>query len=371
MPVRRGDKYEGRLKIAGKVVQTKRFPTKKAAKDWEDRRRLAFADSGYNPAHGKVSVGDLVTEWLSLRVDRVSTTTLNTDGFLLPRVDENGTLHERALTLWMLKLNVNAVSSAHIEKWQSDLLSRDLAPTSVRRYRESFSAFWTWAVREHYVPSNPVKNARPPKDNRPKDRIRPLPMPEFRDVVARVRAIDQRHGDIVQVLGMTGLRWGELRAMRVLDYIQVPTPLLLVRRNQPEGAAVRTTKSGVSRKLPLTTEIVTIVERLARDKRPSDLLFTTASGSQLHRSAFIRKSKWSINGDARSLHDLRHTSACLWLASGVSLGTVRAWMGHANITMTSRYLMHVGDHADRSALDLLNASWGDSGVTKDREEDAG
>lgn len=31
MPTRRGDKWEGRLKLAGRVVKTRRFDTKRAA----------------------------------------------------------------------------------------------------------------------------------------------------------------------------------------------------------------------------------------------------------------------------------------------------------------------------------------------------
>jgi integrase len=55
---------------------------------------------------------------------------------------------------------------------------------------------------------------------------------------------------------------------------------------------------------------------------------------------------------------------------GVPLGTVQAWMGHADIATTNRYLHHLGDYADRAGLALLNGG-GDSGVTGKREEDAG
>ncbi|WP_298228062.1 hypothetical protein [Gryllotalpicola sp.] len=46
-----------------------------------------------------------------------------------------------------------------------------------------------------------------------------------------------RYGDPVHVLGRTGLRWGEARAMLVHDLIAVPKPMLDVVRNQPQGTA--------------------------------------------------------------------------------------------------------------------------------------
>ena len=36
------------------------------------------------------------------------------------------------------------------------------------------------------------------------------------------------------------------------------------------------------------------------------------------------------------------------------LTTVQAWLGHGSIQITARYLHHLGDFADRAALDVLN-----------------
>ncbi len=81
MPTRRGDKWEGRLKIGGRVVGTRRFDTKRAAVEWERRQRTAFDEHGYDPSVGKIAVEALLAEWLEQREGRVSETTLKTDRF--------------------------------------------------------------------------------------------------------------------------------------------------------------------------------------------------------------------------------------------------------------------------------------------------
>ncbi|HEX3680826.1 MAG TPA: tyrosine-type recombinase/integrase [Galbitalea sp.] len=357
MPTRRGDKWEGRLKLAGRVVKTRRFDTKRAAAEWERRQRSAFDEHGYDPSRGKVSAEALLAIWLEQRAKRVSRTTLNTDRFLLPTPGQQSgrSSREPILPMWFRKLHIVKVTGASVEKWQDDLLARGLAPTSVKRHRESLSSFFTWCVSEGYIAFNPVKSTAPPRDRRARERMRPLPAPELDEVVKTVAKVSPVYADLVRVLARTGLRWGEARAMLVRDCSEVPMPMLSVIRNQPEGVpTAQTPKSGTGRRVPLPDALLPAIRRFVQDKSPDELLFTRPGGGQLHRSMFIRQTGWATAGRGRTLHDLRHTAACEWILQGVPLTTVQAWLGHSSIEITSRYLHHLGDFADRSALQLIN-----------------
>ena len=110
--------------------------------------------------------------------------------------------------------------------------------------------------------------------------------------------------------------------------------------------------------VPIGNRVLPIVERLKVDKLPSDLLFTTVSGSRLHRSAVLRTMRWERTGRGRRIHDLRHTAACLWLARGVDVSTVQNRMGHASIATTNLYLHHLGTGADLAGLERLKRAPG-------------
>ncbi len=168
--------------------------------------------------------------------------------------------------------------------------------------------------------------------------MQPWAEDELEEVYLGWREQNPHLADILLVLAWTGLRWGEARALRVEDVMQVPTPGLLVRRSAPEGVGIKATKGRRSRRVPVADRVLPIIRRLSLAKQPSDLLLTTAGGAQLHRSAVLRSVKWTRTGQGRRLHDLRHTAACLWLARSVDPGTVRAWLGHESIATTDRYL---------------------------------
>lgn len=350
--VRRGGRYYAKLKDGREFIAGKTFDTQREAKAWLARERAALA-GGLDPRAGRERVRDAVARWLAVRANTVAVKTYKSDRDV-----------ERLTPTSLLNLHLSAVSGREVARDFDSLLASGLVESSVVRYRASLSSFFGWCVREKLIATNPVTGVKVPKGSEERAEMNPFTEAELEAAYADWCTKNQRLADILLVLGWTGLRWGEARAITVADVMEVPTPGLLVRRSAPEGVGTKATKGRRSRRVPLANRVLPIVHALAKGKLPGDLPFTTERGFQLHRSAVLRTMKWEQTGQGRRLHDLRHTAACLWLTRRVDVGTVQQWMGHESIATTNRYLHFLGTGADLAGLERLNDARGYHGGTK-------
>lgn len=333
----RGVAKHGRIKLG-----TKTFDRKRDAQAWAERQEAA-ASGGVDPQAGKRRLKQSLADWLDERDGTVAPMTYTTDKEL-----------SRILTPALMQRQVATLTPADIEKWYKHLRVKGYSDGSIKRFRSSLSTFFTWAVRDGQIASNPVSSSRLPEVVTSPTKIKPFTEAELERVVASIAERDEHLAALSLVLGWTGLRWGEAHSMRVEDLQMHPTPALRVSRSHPERADAKVTKSGKARRIPLSDVALPFVLRFAAGKRGTDLLFTGARGGQLWRQAFLRATDWPKLGKGRRIHDLRHTAACLWLARGVDLTTVQAWLGHASVTTTNRYLHHLGTSADTVGLSHLN-----------------
>ena len=335
-------RWRARLKNGRTNVTSKVFDTQREAKAWLARERAALA-GGVDPRAGKRRVRELVAEWLPIRERTVAVKTYRADQDVA-----------RLTPTSVLNMQVASISEREVARVFERLLADGLAESSVVRYRASLSVFFAWCVREKYIVSNPVIGVTVPKQSEEREEMNPFTEDELEEAYEVWKQRNQRLADIFLVLAWTGLRWGEARAVKVSDLMEVPTPGLLVRRSQPEGIETKSTKGRRSRRVPLANRVLPIVLEMAEGKKANDLLFTTDSGSTLHRTPITRSLKWAENGQGRRIHDLRHTAACLWLSRRVDPGIVQAWMGHESIATTNLYLHFLGNGAHEYGLDRLN-----------------
>ncbi len=160
----------------------------------------------------------------------------------------------------------------------------------------------------------------------------------------------------------SGLRWGELIALRPVDIDFEPQRVIRVHRaveQSRQGLAIKGTKNRQHRVTTFPASLVEPLEAWARraeiERGPEGLLFPGKDGDFANRRWFqrvwaraAREADWPMKRPTAAVwhpHDLRHVAAC-WLLFDVGLdpAVVATLLGHANAAFTlSRYVGIRGD----------------------------
>lgn len=166
------------------------------------------------------------------------------------------------------------------------------------------------------------------------------------------------HGALItEWLSLTGLRWSELRGLRVGDLQDVPFPTVRVLRAASDGYAEKSPKTARGRRtVPLVARAHEIAEEWAAGKGPTDYLATSVTGLQLRGTYFRRAVAWTTTSPDHTIHDLRHFAASTWLRQGVPINQAAAWLGDDPRTVLRVYAHVLGEAQDIEALRRLNAS---------------
>lgn len=153
----------------------------------------------------------------------------------------------------------------------------------------------------------------------------------------------------------TGLRFGELAALRWTD-VDWQRSLIHVRRALARGE-IATPKSGKVRPVPMPPQVAQALAMLGQRELwtdDDDFVFVSPTGGYIDHSTISRTFKATLTraGLRRvRFHDLRDSFGTLAVAI-YPISDVQAWMGHADIQTTMRYVHHT---PKREAAERLGA----------------
>jgi integrase len=269
---------------------------------------------------------------------------------------------------------------SEVQRWVTTATENGLSAASVGKYHTMLSSVFERALVDRVVTFNPCAHTELPK--RVKKKSRTLTPEEYEAILA---ALPAQHRLMVETAINTGLRWGELIALKPghLDLnkrkLTVEETIVEVSiKNSPTGQRMLTKpypKDDEPRTMGLPAELVDQLAAYIKERRlkPGDLLFATRDGTPISRNTF-RTRVWrpaitasGVDFDVR-VHDLRHAHASWLLAGGSDLRAVMDRMGHAQITTTQKYLHPMPD-ADQKNLTALERIRG--AAPKPRPDPAG
>lgn len=151
--------------------------------------------------------------------------------------------------------------------------------------------------------------------------------------------------DVVLFLGYTGLRWGEMAALRVRDLDTTRRRVNVMRAvTEVRGELIYGTPKNHSRRsVPYPSFLTDLLVTRCVGKQRDDLIFSSPHGSPLRNQNWRRRNFDRAMDDmveahpevARlSPHDLRHTAASLAISTGANVKAVQRMLGHASAAMT-------------------------------------
>jgi integrase len=170
-------------------------------------------------------------------------------------------------------------------------------------------------------------------------------------------AVGTRDEALITLALRTGMRQGELAALRWEDVDLAGKPSIIVRRSADTRTRTRvsTTKTGKERKVnigPRTAEVLKahrarqLEERMAATSwRDPSLVFPNTKGKIRRRDSVTRSlrrflEEAGLPAEVR-FHDLRYTAGTPALRQGMPLHAVSRMLGHSDPAMTLRRYAHV------------------------------
>jgi integrase len=259
---------------------------------------------------------------------------------------------------------IEKIDADAIEQWRDELIDeRDLTRRTANKLLIILGAILERAVKTHGLLRNPARDV-------PKLRVRYDPnaydffSPDEIDELSDAAASDQDRA-IYRTAAFTGLRMGELIALRWGD-IDFAAEALHVYNSYSLGT-LTAPKSGLTRTVPMADQVQDLLQahRKTIPHDRGDLVFPGERAEYLDGAALRRRYKKALEkSKLRKLrfHDLRHTFGSIAIDQA-TIVQVQAWMGHADVQTTMKYMHHRSRAGDAR---LLSAAFGPTKTTQAR-----
>lgn len=327
------------------------------------RRQLELLEGPRSGLSGSLTVAAYLQEWLALLPG--SQAGEATQG-----------LYAQAVRLWLVPTlghhRLDQLSPPDVRRAAQILQTRKLAPRTVQAAIRTLSTALNQAVQWKIIPDNPARGLRLPSPER-------TPPPVWTREQSRrflAAAADTPDGPIWRLLLDTGMRIGEALALS-RDDVDLDAGVVTVRRTLSRDrerhlVIGQTTKTGATRRVPLSPSTVAALRRHLRAVREQQVAAVVWEDLQLvfpgpdgrvradgtMRSRLARAI--ADSGVSRlAMHGLRHTNATLLLQAGVPITVVSARLGHRKVSMTLDVYAHVLEDMQEAATEAVEALFGE------------
>lgn len=210
-------RYRARVKSHGREVATRVFDRKQDAVAWEqDQSRKLRAGDWLDPRRGRVTLASIEPDWSESR-KRLKRKTQEADA----------SAWRHHIEPKFGRVAIASISEAQVSTWVGGLVAGGLSTSTANRYLSTLRSLLAFAVADGRIHRNAAATVKLPSGGRARREGQFLTSEELD---AFVKACHGRYAELVAVLGLCGLRWGELAGLQVGDRVAVPGAGLRLQR---------------------------------------------------------------------------------------------------------------------------------------------
>ena len=282
---------------------------------------------------------------------------------------------ERTIRPALGKIQLARLRARHLDDLYGQLKSEGRAPKTIRNTHAIIAAALHQAVRWEWITDNVADRARPPRITQ--RRVLAPSVADVRAVIEAAAKRDPRIAPLLMTAALTGMRRGELCALRWSDIdwdrgeVHVTRSVITV----PGGLAVKTPKTDRERTVALDDVGVAVLRRhLTALKGWASQVGVGLNGDSYVFSPYIDGAKPfrpdnvtnffirvrdELGLPSIRLHDLRHFTATQLIGAGVDVRTVAGRLGHSDPSLTLRVYSHAIEERSRSAAAIMGRVLGE------------
>ena len=333
--------------------RSKTFKRKADAEKWYAAQTVDVATGAWSdPARGRITVRVWSDRWISgspqLKPKTITGYRSLVDNHILPSVGE----------VQIARLDRTAVS-ALIRGMTAD----GRGASTIRNAVRVLSAVCGFAIDAGAIKYNPCDRVALPRSRR-RD-ITPLTAAEVEHLAD---TIDPRFRTLVIFAAYTGLRAGEIGALRVgrIDLLRGRTDVVESVAEVGGDLIAAPTKTHQSRSVALPGfPRDLLAEHIAgRADDPEAFVFLAPDGGQLRHqnfmARFFRPAVRAAGLDGLRFHDLRHTCAALLIAQGAHPRAIADRLGHSTVSVTMDVYGHLLPSLDEALTEGLDRTWSEN-----------
>ncbi len=342
-------RWEASYRDAMGRERVKHCRTRSEAERWLAAVRTDIARGDYvDPRLARARFREWADEWAA------------TTSHLKPKTRANyeGSLRRYVLPAFADR-PVASIQQVDVRRFVADLVAAGAGPATIEVARKVLRLVLGTAQGSGAIKGNPCDGVKIPRAAKAE-----MLFLTAEEVEALAATIDAPYGILVRFAAYTGMRAGEIGALRVgrLDLVRGRVEVAeSVTEVEGQGLVYGSTKTYERRAVPLLPSIRDeLAIHVAPRARDADaFVFAAPNGGPLrHRNFYRRQFKPALKAAglpaALRFHDLRHTCASLLIALGAHPKAIQERLGHSSITVTLDRYGHLFPQLDEALTGRLD-----------------